>query len=101
MGEPANCMVSRSEISPLCVVDVIPIAVLLTVLYDSIMTTVRIIPTAGGPLEVDGEATIVAPDGTVIKETTKTYLCRCGDSKSKPFCDGSHKSANWSERIDL
>ena len=101
MGEPANCVVLRSEISPLCVVDVVPIAVLLTVLYDSIMTTVRIIPTAGGPLEVDGEATIVAPDGTVIKETTKTYLCRCGDSKSKPFCDGSHKSANWSERIDL
>ena len=94
-------MVLRSEIYPLSVVDVVPIAVLLTVVYDSTMTTVRIIPTAGGPLEVDGEATIVAPDGTVIKETTKTYLCRCGESKSKPFCDGSHKSANWSERIDL
>ena len=97
MGEPANCVVLRSEISPLCVVDVVPIAVLLTVVYDSTMTTVRIIPTAGGPLEVDGEATIVAPDGTVIKETTKTYLCRCGASQSKPFCDGSHKRINWSE----
>ena len=42
------------------------------------MTTVRITPTMDGPLEVEGEATIVTPDGTVIKETTKTYLCRCG-----------------------
>ena len=71
MGEPANCVVLRSEIFPLCVVDVVPIAVLLTVVYDSIMTAVRIIPTTDGPLEVDGEATIVAPDGTVIKETTE------------------------------
>ena len=35
------------------------------------MTTVRITPTTDGPLEVGGEATIVTPDGTVIKETTK------------------------------
>ena len=61
------------------------------------MTHLRITPTTDGPLEVDGEATIVAPDGTVIKETTKTYLCRCGASQSKPFCDGSHKRINWSE----
>ena len=62
------------------------------------MTHLRITPTTDGPLEVDGEATIVAPDGTVIKETTKTYLYRCGESKSKPFCDGSHKRVNWSEK---
>ena len=98
MGEPANCEVLRSEICPLCVIYVVPLAVILIVVYDSTMTTVRITPTAAGPLEVDGEATIVAPDGTVIKETTKTYLCRCGESKSKPFCDGSHKRVNWSEK---
>jgi CDGSH-type Zn-finger protein len=30
-------------------------------------------------------------DGPVIKETSKSYLCRCGHSANKPFCDGAHK----------
>lgn len=44
-----------------------------------------------GPLEVTGEVEILASDGTVVKESTKSYLCRCGHSAKKPFCDGAHK----------
>ena len=44
-----------------------------------------------GPLEVAGEAEIRAADGTLIKESSKNYLCRCGHSAKKPFCDGAHK----------
>ncbi len=44
-----------------------------------------------GPLEVSGEVEILAADGSSIKETTKSFLCRCGHSENKPFCDGSHK----------
>ena len=65
------------------------------------MTHLRITPTTDGPLEVDGEATIVAPDGTVIKETTKTYLCRCGESKSKPFCTAATRESTGAKKIDL
>jgi CDGSH-type Zn-finger protein len=35
------------------------------------------------------------PDGTVIRETEKAFLCRCGFSEKKPFCDGSHTKKNW------
>ncbi len=56
---------------------------------------VTIVPTRNGPYEVTGEVSIVAPDGTVIRETAKTYLCRCGRSARKPFCDSSHHRLNW------
>ena len=44
-----------------------------------------------GPLQVAGEVQILAADGTVIKETSKRFRCRCGHSANKPFCDGAHK----------
>lgn len=59
------------------------------------MSDVTIIPTENGPYEVTGEVSIVAPDGTVIRDTAKAYLCRCGHSGNKPFCDGSHRRVGW------
>ncbi|MEI8261369.1 MAG: CDGSH iron-sulfur domain-containing protein [Actinomycetes bacterium] len=56
---------------------------------------VTITPLDNGPLEVTGQVSIVAPDGTVISDTEKSYLCRCGQSEKKPFCDGSHKRVGW------
>lgn len=56
---------------------------------------VTITPLPDGPLEVSGPTTVQSPDGTVLKEGDKTYLCRCGFSANKPFCDGSHKRNNW------
>jgi CDGSH-type Zn-finger protein len=44
-----------------------------------------------GPYEVVGEVDILAADGTLVKEASKSYLCRCGHSAKKPFCDGAHK----------
>lgn len=52
---------------------------------------VTITALADGPLEVSGEVEILAADGSVIKESTKSFLCRCGHSEKKPFCDGAHK----------
>jgi CDGSH-type Zn-finger protein len=61
------------------------------------MSEVTITPTENGPYEVAGEVTITAPDGTILRETAKSYLCRCGHSANKPFCDGTHRRIDWSE----
>lgn len=55
------------------------------------MSDVKITALTDGPLEVAGEVEILAADGSLIKETSKSYLCRCGHSEKKPFCDGAHK----------
>jgi CDGSH-type Zn-finger protein/uncharacterized Fe-S cluster protein YjdI len=51
----------------------------------------RVVPTANGPLHVQGQVTIRNAANQVIFEGTETWLCRCGASASKPFCDGSHE----------
>lgn len=56
---------------------------------------VKITALTDGPLEVSGDVEILAADGTVIKETDKSYLCRCGHSAKKPFCDGAHKKEGF------
>lgn len=45
--------------------------------------------TKGGPLLLSGKFKLVMPDGEE-KTMEKAALCRCGASKNKPFCDGSH-----------
>ena len=59
------------------------------------MSDVTIKTLTDGPLEVSGEVEIVAADGSLVKETSKSYLCRCGFSEKKPFCDGSHKKEGF------
>lgn len=52
--------------------------------------------TEHGPLRVKGPFTLVDPDGTTFEITRKTiFLCRCGASRNKPFCDGSHDAIGF------
>jgi CDGSH-type Zn-finger protein/uncharacterized Fe-S cluster protein YjdI len=48
-----------------------------------------------GPLLLSGNVTLKASSGRVAWEGNSVALCRCGASKNKPFCDGSHKEANF------
>ncbi len=52
--------------------------------------SLHITPTRNGPLEVKGNLEMCSGTGRTIGRVTSTYLCRCGQSQNKPFCDGSH-----------
>jgi uncharacterized Fe-S cluster protein YjdI len=57
-------------------------------------TDVEVSPMPNGPLLVQGPIRVVQPDGS-IEELPKAAFCRCGNSKNKPFCDGSHVAADF------
>jgi CDGSH iron-sulfur domain-containing protein 3 len=46
-------------------------------------------------IRVTGTVDFVDADGNVIESKTDFSLCRCGASKEKPFCDGSHREAGF------
>ena len=48
-----------------------------------------------GPIEVSGNFTMRAGSGRKAWSGRKAYLCRCGQSANKPFCDGAHKDAGF------
>ncbi len=52
-------------------------------------------PIRNGPLHVAGNLEIVTGTGKTVNRVTETWLCRCGHSKNKPYCDGSHKAAGF------
>lgn len=51
---------------------------------------VQITPTKNGPLKVEGNLEVLSGTGRMTKRATQTWLCRCGASSKKPYCDGSH-----------
>ena len=58
-------------------------------------TQVKIQVISDGPYLLEGTIIIVDKDGTENIKEGKTALCRCGASKNKPFCDGSHKGIEF------
>ncbi|MEW9808538.1 CDGSH iron-sulfur domain-containing protein [Mesorhizobium sp. ZMM04-5] len=57
--------------------------------------TLKVTPQPNGSLKVEGNLEIVSGTGRTIDRVTRVFLCRCGHSKNKPFCDGSHKAAGF------
>lgn len=55
----------------------------------------RVKQAANGPLLLEGNVAIVSSSGRVAWQGTKCALCRCGQSKNKPFCDGTHRKAGF------
>ncbi len=57
------------------------------------MTKTKLTINNNGSVKVDGDFEIVDIHGKVYDLGGREIvsLCRCGLSKNKPFCDGSHK----------
>jgi CDGSH-type Zn-finger protein len=45
------------------------------------LSELKMVDSTGQPIDISGE--------------TKIWLCRCGASKTKPFCDGSHETIGF------
>lgn len=52
-------------------------------------------PIKDGPLRLSGNITLCAATGRSAWQGTDLFLCRCGASNNKPFCDGSHLAAGF------
>jgi CDGSH-type Zn-finger protein len=48
-----------------------------------------------GSIRVTGKVDFIDSEGKVIDTKENFSLCRCGHSKEKPFCDGSHREAEF------
>lgn len=53
----------------------------------------------GGPLWVKGGIPITDPEGFTYQVRNRVALCRCGNSRNKPLCDGTHAPAQYKDGI--
>ena len=58
-----------------------------------------IAPSENGPLLVGGLERLQWSDGVAVATRPTLALCRCGTSKNKPFCDGSHNGIGFSSAV--
>ncbi|MCH4823857.1 CDGSH iron-sulfur domain-containing protein [Gramella lutea] len=69
------------------------------------MSKTKLTVLSNGSLKVQGDFEIVDKDGNVydLGGRDLVSLCRCGLSKNKPFCDGSHRNyfEHQAEAFDL
>ena len=61
------------------------------------MDEATITPYRDGPLVIRGPFRLTDQDGREIAVSRATIaLCRCGKSRMRPFCDGTHKAVRFS-----
>ncbi len=52
-----------------------------------------------GPIVVEGEFNIIGINGNKLQSMIMTSFCRCGASKSMPYCDGTHRKIGFTDEI--
>src|SRR3982751_951624 len=59
------------------------------------MAEVTIEATPNGPYLATGAVELRDSDGRILPTKGKAWLCRCGASTKKPFCDGTHSKIGF------
>ena len=57
---------------------------------------VKLVVLQNGPIMVEGLVDVTY-NGQTKASDKHVYLCRCGASKNKPYCDGSHKTVGFED----
>lgn len=52
-----------------------------------------------GPIVVEGDFKVTGSDGNILRTMIMTSFCRCGGSKSMPYCDGTHRKIGFIDDI--
>src|SRR5258708_574376 len=52
-------------------------------------------PKKDGPLYFSGNLELVSGTGRTVNRVQEAWLCRCGQSNNKPYCDGTHKKIGF------
>jgi CDGSH-type Zn-finger protein len=55
--------------------------------------------TSDGPYFVSGGLPVTRADGQPLESRNRMTLCRCGQSSTKPLCDGSHKEIGFRDPV--
>jgi uncharacterized Fe-S cluster protein YjdI/CDGSH-type Zn-finger protein len=56
---------------------------------------IKIKVTPAGPLLIQGNFLLERDENTALINSKITAFCRCGHSKNKPYCDGSHRNIEF------
>jgi CDGSH-type Zn-finger protein len=61
------------------------------------MPETRVVARENGPYLVTGDVRVFDHEGREFARPpgSAIALCRCGNSRNKPFCDGSHKRIDF------
>lgn len=59
----------------------------------------RVLP--NGPVLLEGPYELVDGQGASCLEAGSGYLCRCGASANKPWCDGAHSKVGYEDAADI
>ena len=62
------------------------------------MSNEKITVSKNGPYKVEGEIALFHDEGNPVETRAGRpyFLCRCGQSGNKPFCDGTHNRVAFS-----
>ncbi len=61
------------------------------------MSKVKVTKYDEGPYVLQGEFELVDGKGNVFLTGDNIAICRCGQSQTQPFCDGTHRACGFKE----